>query len=57
MVPPTYTAKQISGGQGEEGHGVVHHVQGEHHKTYLLHRYQNASIQDCAGWTKCRSPM
>ena len=44
MVPSTCPAKQISGGR-EEGHGVVHHVQGEHHQTYLLHHYQNASIQ------------
>ena len=35
MVPSTSPAKQISGGQREEGHGVVHHVQGEHHQTYL----------------------
>ena len=45
MVPSTWPAKQISGGQREEGHGEVHHVQGEHHQTYLLHHYQNASIQ------------
>ena len=45
MVPSTCPAKQISGGQREEGHGVVHHVQGEHHQTYLLDHYQNASIQ------------
>ena len=32
-------------GQKEGEHGVVHHVQGEHHQTYLLHHYQNASIQ------------
>ena len=31
--------KQISGGQQEEGNGVVHHVQGEHHQTYLLHQH------------------
>ena len=24
-------------------HGVVYHGQGEHHQTYLLHHYQNAS--------------
>ena len=46
MVPSTCPAKQISGGQQEEGHGVVHHVQGEHHQSYWLHQYQNASIQD-----------
>ena len=45
MVPSTCQAKQISGGQSEEGHVVVHHVQGEHHQTYLLHDYQDASIQ------------
>ena len=45
MVPSTCPAKLISGGQQEEGHGVVHHVQGEHHQTNLLHPYQNASIQ------------
>ena len=33
----TCPAKQISGGQRVEGYGVVHHVQGEHHQTYLLH--------------------
>ena len=26
-----------SGGQQEEGHGVVHHVQGEHHQSSLDH--------------------
>ena len=45
MVPPTCPAKKILGGQQEEGHGVVHHVQLEHHQSYLLHHYQNASIQ------------
>ena len=45
MVPSPSPAKQISGGQREEGHGVVHHVQGEHHQTYLVHYYQNTSIQ------------
>ena len=33
-------AKQISGGQQEEGHGLVHHIQREIHQTYLLHHYQ-----------------
>ena len=46
MVPSTCPAKQISGGQQEEGFGVVHQVQEEHHQTYLLHHYQNATIQD-----------
>ena len=36
---------KISGVQREEGHGVVHHVQWEHHQSYLLHHYRNASIQ------------
>ena len=27
MDTPTFPAKEISGGQQEEGHGVVHHVQ------------------------------
>ena len=44
-IHSTSPAKQISGGQQEEGHGVVHHVQGEHRQTFLLHHYQNASIQ------------
>ena len=34
-----------SGGQQEEGHRVVHHVQWEHHQSYLLNHNQNASIQ------------
>ena len=43
--PPTHSSKKISGGQPEEGHGVVHHVQWEHHQSYFLYHYQNASIQ------------
>ena len=62
MIPSTCPAKQISGGQREEGHGVVHHVQGEQLKTYLLHHYQMevpASSVDkfSAGCTNCMSPM
>ena len=45
MLPSTCPAKQISGGQQEEGHREVHHVQGEYHQTFFLHHYQNASIQ------------
>ena len=47
--------KKISGGQREEGHGVVHHVQGEHYQPYLLHHYQNASIQ--GRQIKCRMEL
>ena len=32
MVPPTFLSKK-SGGQQEEGHGVVHHLQQEHHQS------------------------
>ena len=46
MVPSTCQKNEITGAQQEEGHGVVHHVQWEHHQSYLLHHYQNASIQD-----------
>ena len=42
---PQTLSSQTERGQQEEGHGVVHHVQGEHHQTYVLHQYQNASIQ------------
>ena len=42
--PPYLSSQKISGGQQEEGHGVVHRVQWEHHQSYLLHHYQNASI-------------
>ena len=45
MAPFTCPTKWISDGQWEEGHGVVHHVQWKHHQSYLLHHYQNASIQ------------
>ena len=41
MVPPTCPPKKISGGQQEEEH--VNHVQ--HYQSYLLHHYQNTSIQ------------
>ena len=44
MFPPTCPARKISGGQQEEGHGVAHHVQWEHHQSYFLHHSQNASI-------------
>ena len=53
MFPYTCPAKYISGGQQEKGHGVVHHVQGEQHQSYLLQHYQKASIQDRQiGWTR-----
>ena len=32
MVPPTCPSKKNSCGQREEGHGVVHHLQQEHHQ-------------------------
>ena len=32
MVNPTCPSKKNSGGQREEGHGVVHHLQKEHHQ-------------------------
>ena len=31
--------KKNSAGQWKEEHQVVHHVQGEHHKSYLLHKH------------------
>ena len=33
MVYPTCPSKKISGGQQEEGHGVVHHLQQEHYQS------------------------
>ena len=36
-----------TGGQREEGHGVVHHIQGEYHQTYLLQ----------TPLSKCRHPV
>ena len=33
--------KKNSVGQQEEGHGVVHHLQLEHHQSYLMNHYQN----------------
>ena len=35
---------KIPAGQQEEGHGVVHHGQEEHHQPYLLRYYQNDLI-------------
>ena len=35
-----------SGGQQEEEHGVVIQLQPEHHQSYLMHYYQNATIQN-----------
>ena len=43
---PYLSAQTFLGGQQEEGR-VVHHVQREHHQSYLLHHYQNASIHGC----------
>ena len=31
--PPYLSVKKNSGGQREEGHGVVHHLQQEHHQS------------------------
>ena len=33
----------MSAGQQEEGHGVVHHGQGEHHQTDLLFSRQSSA--------------
>ena len=33
---PSTCSAQKTGGQQEEGHRVVHHVQGEHHQSYVL---------------------
>ena len=33
MVPPTCPSKKNWGGQRGEGHGVVHHLQQEHHQS------------------------
>ena len=39
VLGPLYlTGNKNSGGQREEGHWVIHHVQGEHHQSYLLFR-------------------
>ena len=43
MVYPVCQQK-ISCGQQEEGLGVVHHLQREHHQYYLMHHYLNAKI-------------
>ena len=40
---PNLSVKKNLGGQREEGHGVVHHIQREHHQSYLMHHYQNAN--------------
>ena len=48
MVPSTCPAKKIVGGQQEEGHLVVHPVQGEYHETSMLQdasRMQDRQIQ------------
>ena len=44
MVPLTCPVKKISGGQQEEEHGLVHHVQGEHNQSYLLDDYKKANL-------------
>ena len=36
---------QVDSNRKDEGHGVVHHVQWDHHQSYFLHPYQNASLQ------------
>ena len=33
------------GGQWEEGHGLVQHVQGEHHQSSFLDHFTNANLQ------------
>ena len=36
MIPSIYLTIRISGGQQEEGHRVVHHVQEEHNQSTFL---------------------
>ena len=43
MVPPNCLFS--SEGHRQKGHGVVYHLQQEHHQSYLKHHFQNASIQ------------
>ena len=44
MVHPTCPSqKKISGGQREEGHGVVHHFQQEHHQN--MKEVSNKKVQ------------
>ena len=45
MVPPTGWAKKISGGQQEEGHGLVHHVQGKHHQSSMFDDNKKANLK------------
>ena len=40
--PPYLSVKKNSGGPQEEGRGVVHHLQQEHHQSDLMHHFQNA---------------
>ena len=48
MTPTTYSAQKKTGGQREEGHEVVHHVQEEHDHTNML---QTPSKCQHPGWT------
>ena len=42
--PPTCPSKKNSGGQGEEGPGVFHHLQQKYQQSYFMHHYQNEFI-------------
>ena len=44
-MSPLLVQQKVSGGQQEEGHGVVHHVKGEHHQSSLLDHYKNANLK------------
>ena len=44
LVGPLYLTVKISGGQQELGHGVVHHIQGEHNLSYFITIYQEDLI-------------
>ena len=44
--------------QWEEGHGVVHYVQGKHEQSLQHYQMSLSGIDKfSAGRTKCRSPM
>ena len=42
--PECWEGVPSPGGQWEEGHGVVQHVQGEHHQSSFLEHYRNANL-------------
>ena len=57
MVPPTSPPNNRSGGQQEEGYGVVHQFNENIINLTIIKMPASRRDKFSVGWTKCRYPM